>query len=261
MNSRWFRILSKLFVAEAKGLLRDRRSTFFTIAMPLIFLVAFGAIGKAQNQTAGSSVFPGNTQAQYFSYVMPSLLAIGMVNLSLFGTTLTLASAREKGLLRHYMLIPLPLSALLTAQVSVRLIMALFQGALVLSTAMLVFDVSVQGNFFELFFLYLFCAAALLTCGYALAGVVKSFSSANALVNVLNLYAMAFGQIFTNFKDTPGVKWLIYTTPVSAVSDLMRHVCLGQWVNLSIGADLAILSGWMLIAYVIGIRKFHFLPE
>ncbi len=260
MINSWLRIYVKLFAAEAKELLRNRLSTFFTIGMPLIFLFVFGSAGGSQKQAASGSIFPGNSQSEYFLFVMPAMLALGMVNLSLFGTTLTLASARERGLLRHYMLLPLPLSALLAAQVSVRVIMALIQASTVLLAAMLHYNVALKGGIFELLCVYLFCAAALFTCAYALAGLVKSFAVANTMVTLINFYIMAFGQVFTNVKGKP-LEWLIYTTPVSSVTDLLRQVCLGQWANLSVSANFAILAGWMLLAYVVGIRKFHFLPE
>ena len=261
MNKRWISIFKKLFVTNAKEFLRDFRPLFSSVMMPALFLVIFGLVRIYVQKKGASEQGATIDGPDYFLFIMPALLALGLVNLSLFGTALALVTDKDKGVFRQYLLIPMPLSALMAAHVAVRLVVAMLQGGVLMVTAVVFFGVPLKGNIFELAVIYAACAVAMITCGYALAGLVGSMPTANAIFGVLSFYIMGFGQIFTDMRGIPIAKWLIYTTPASSVSDLLRQIFLGRWANLSIGANLAILSGWVLIAYWVGIRKFRFQPE
>ena len=67
---------------------------------------------------------------------------------------------------------------------------------------------------------------------------------------------MAFGQIFTDMRGVTFFKWLIYATPVSLVSDLLRQAMLDEPGNLTVAVNLALLGCWLTAEYWVGIRNF-----
>lgn len=254
MKKRWFLIFRTVFVINFKEFTRDTIPLFFSLIMPSIFLIVFGVVGKIGVHDQKDAVI------KYLYYVVPALLAYGMVNLCLFGTASPLVNAKERGILKQYMLIPMPLSAMMSSHICVRLVVALIQGALLLAIAQC-FAIRIEGNGALLIIVYAFCATTLIAFGYALAGLLKTATGAAVLFLFLNFYILAFGQIFTDMRHITFAKWLIYTTPVAFVSDSLRETMLNQSGALPLWLNLIILAGWLLLAYWIGIRRFKFLPE
>ncbi len=104
-----------LLAIELKRLLRNRRTMIFTLVMPAVFYLLFGAAQSYSNDNAGR----GNVAA----YIMVSMAAYGAM-ISTTGAGAMVATERAQGWSRQLRLTPLSPAA----YVAVKVIVAMFLG-------------------------------------------------------------------------------------------------------------------------------------
>src|SRR4029079_3424717 len=82
------------------GILRDRQARFFTLVLPLIFLVIF--VGVFGNDTVG----PQHVKAS--TYYVPGLTALAIISGSFVNLVISVTAQRESGVLKRRRATPVP---------------------------------------------------------------------------------------------------------------------------------------------------------
>jgi ABC-2 type transport system permease protein len=195
----------------------------------------------------------------YFNYLMTGLVGFSLLQLGLYGTASPILASKRQGLFRHYSLTPIPLDVLAASHVSVRVVMAMFQVALMVGASMALLGLELRSGVGMLLVVSAASAAALITMGYLIGGAFKRTQVGMILVLGLNFYLMLFGQLFTDFRNVPVLKYVILATPLTYVTDAFRHVFLGPVGQLfSVWTDVAVLLAWTLMLFLLSLRTFTF---
>ncbi|GAA2374159.1 ABC transporter permease [Nonomuraea africana] len=165
--------MTKLTIVELKLLAREPGS-MFTILIPLFILVIFG-----------SSISPGDT------VLLPMTLAIavGLVGLYLLPTTL--ATYRERGILRRLSTTPVRPRSMLVVQLLLQLVLALTACALLLSVAGTVLGAHLPTRVLPVAVTFTLGTAAMFAVGLLIAAVAPNGRTANG-VGILLYFPMAF---------------------------------------------------------------------
>lgn len=192
-------------------------------------------------------------------YAFASILTLSLLQIAVFGTAAPVIAAKEKGLYRLFQLVPMPRSALLGAQVSVRFLFSLVQLILLLAVALLVFNVPVVHPFMLLALTPL--AALTLVCyGYAIAGFFNRMGVASGFLMLLNFYCVFFGQLFNDLSDSL-LRWLVYTTPVGFIAEGLRYAAIGYSSLFSVSAAITGMLLFLILSVWTGVRFFNFEPK
>ncbi|GAA3473101.1 ABC transporter permease [Nonomuraea roseola] len=165
--------MTKLTVVELKLLVREPGS-MFTILLPLFILVIFG-----------SSIPPGDT------VLLPMTLAIavGLVGLYLLPTTL--ATYRERGILRRLSTTPVRPRSMLIVQLLLQLVLAVTACTLLLAVAGTVLGAHLPTRVVPVVVAFALGTAAMFAIGLLIAAVAPNGRTANG-VGVLLYFPMAF---------------------------------------------------------------------
>jgi ABC-2 type transport system permease protein len=166
-------IMKKLTVVEVKLLAREP-GAIFALLIPLFILVAFG-----------SSIEPGDT------VLLPMALAIavGLVGLYLLPTTL--ATYRERGILRRMSTTPVRPANLLAVQVALQLVLALTTCALLTAVAGTVLEAHLPTAVGLVAVTFLLGTGAMFAVGLLIAALARNGRTANG-VGVLLYFPMAY---------------------------------------------------------------------
>jgi ABC-2 type transport system permease protein len=202
----------------------------------------------------------GKKAAGYISFIMPALIAFALVQLCLYGTATPLVAAKERGTMRHYAVMPMPRSALLAAQISVRMVIAGLQVFLMVLLSVAFLKMTISGSLFALAGIFMLGAVMLISLGYALGGRFSSLAIATAVIAMLNLYVMAFGQIFMDLSGFAATKILLFTTPVAFLSDAIRQTVTGGAGAFSMGTNILVMLLWTVAGVLISVKTFNFKP-
>jgi ABC-2 type transport system permease protein len=131
-----------LVARESRNVLRsfwrNRSGAFFTVLLPVMFLVFFGAI----NRDATVLVDPRGPQVGYTTFFAPGMLGMAIMAGTFVSLVIGLSVMRDDGQLKRLRGTPLPPWAFFTGQVVSRLVLVVVEAALVLGLGRLLFHVS-----------------------------------------------------------------------------------------------------------------------
>ncbi|TMR24724.1 ABC transporter permease [Nonomuraea turkmeniaca] len=165
--------MAKLTTVELKLLAREPGS-IFTILIPLFILIVFG-----------SSISPGDT------VLLPMTLAIAVGLVGLYQVPTTLATYRERGILRRLSTTPVRPGSLLGVQLILQFMLALTACGLLLAVASTVLGAHVPSQVVPLAAAFLLGTAAMFAIGLLIAAVAANGRTANG-VGVMLYFPMAY---------------------------------------------------------------------
>src|SRR5436853_4559172 len=97
--------------------LRNRQSRFFTLVLPVIFLVIFVSV------FGNNKVGPQNVKAS--TYYVPGLAALGIIAGSFVNLVISITAQREAGVLKRRRSTPVPASVLIAGRALTAIVVAL----------------------------------------------------------------------------------------------------------------------------------------
>jgi len=234
-------------------LYRDGQALLVAFLQPLIFVLAFRlfdlriVLGEALGLSDGGTGGPG--AVGYFEFVLPGLLAMGIMNFALFSVAVALTAFRDQQVLARISVSPLSPAALLAGQLASRSVLALAQVAVVLAAGFLL-GLRYGAAALWLFPLALPASLIFLNLGSVLAGWSRSATAATGLANLIALPLIFLSGVFVPVSALPGrLPEVVALLPLAPLVDLMRAAVLGTQPTDPLAAWL-VLSAWLVATTV-----------
>jgi ABC-2 type transport system permease protein len=166
---------------------RNPASVFFTVMLPLIFLVIFASI-------FGNETIEERNDLSVSTYYVPGIMTLSVVSATLVSLAISLVEAREAGRLKRVRGTPLPVWAFVAGRVGNALVVSMLMVVLVTAIGNLLYDVSIPGQTIPALLVALVVGAFAFSClGFALTAVIPSEEAAPPITNftVLPLYFLS----------------------------------------------------------------------
>ena len=252
------RQIAMLLWTSLKMLVRDRTAMVGTVAFPVVFVLVFslfdlsllgdGVIGAGAAGAAG---------LDYFDFVLPGLLANGLLSFTMVGIAGSVARFRETRILRRMVATPLAPSTFIVAQVGARLVLALGQVVLLLALG-LALGADVIGSPLLLLLLATLGNLSFLALGLAIAGRVASVDAANNLAGLATAPLMFLSGMFFPLSALPdAVARIGELLPITPLVTTMRAVALEGAGLADRGGDLLLLLAWVPLAFLLARLSFR----
>jgi ABC-2 type transport system permease protein len=242
--------LLKMTWMEAKLFLREPASAFFTLVFPLIYLFMDGMI-------SGNNPTPMYGGQRAIDAAIPALTAVVISMTGLMSTTMTLATYREKGILRRLRTTPVRPLVVLAAQVIVIFFMTCLGMLLLIVAGKLVYHMSFEGNVFSMLAGFVLSSLSFFGIGFILAGTMPTVRSAWVVAMVL-LYPMLFlSGAFFSVKLLPAIiQKISIFIPLTYVVNLLNGLWFGEaWSQHLL--DVGVLIGMLLLGIIISAKTFR----
>jgi ABC-2 type transport system permease protein len=232
---------------EAKLFMREPAAVFFTLAFPLLLLLVFGAIFG--NAPIGDTGF-GNVDRS-----VPGYIAIMIGALSLIGVPITLATYREKGVLRRFRVTPMPTWLVLAAHGLVALVMVLIGTGLVIGAAVALFDLRLPAAPVGVLAATVLGSVSFLAVGFLLGGTLPTARTAQA-VGMALFFPMLFlsGAALPRLLFPDLLRQISLFFPLTHVVTLIQNVWMGAGWNT---VSLAVLTGLLVTSTAGAIALFR----
>lgn len=248
-----------LFVASLRILVRDRTALAGTVVFPLVFVLVF-ALFDLQLAPGGELVVDGNVSAglDYFDFVLPGLLAMGLMNFTMIGIAGSVARFRELRILRRLTATPVSPTSFIVAQVAARLVLAVGQVLLMLGLGVAL-GADVVGSPVVLVLLATLGNLTFLSLGFAVAGRTDSVDAANNLAGLATAPLMFLSGMFFPIAAMPDVvQRMADFLPITPLIGGMRRVALEGAALGALGDDLWLLVAWVPVALLLARLSFRF---
>ena len=196
---------------------------------------------------------------KYFDFLLPGLIALSVMQMSVFSVAFVFVMYKEKGILKRLVATPMQPSVFVLSNVITRLIVTLIQTSIFIILGVAVFHAHVVGSYWLLFLIALFGSIMFLGLGFAISGLASTVEAVPAIANLVVFPMLFLGGTFFPIDSFP--VWLQHIAkylPLTFFSDAMRQV-MTKGVGFSvISSDLYWMAGWAVVMVVLANVTFGF---
>ncbi|MDP7532611.1 MAG: ABC transporter permease [SAR202 cluster bacterium] len=195
----------------------------------------------------------------FIAFLLPGIAVWGIMSFSVIGIATTMASYREKKILRRIMATPLKVRTFFVAQVLAYLLMALVQASVILGLGGLVYDVPIVGNLLLIGLVIIIGNIVFLNLGFIVGAYSKSVQTASGLGNLVVLPLLMFSGVFFSPDSLPKMLTAVVRfMPLAPMVETVRGVTLEAKGIGDFPTQIAILAVWIGVTSLVAVKVFRF---
>ncbi len=246
---------------ENRSFWRNPPAAFFTVPFPLMFLVIFNLIfGGDDVPIGGGRTISGST------FYVPAIAAFSVITACYTNIAISVATARDLGILKRVRGTPLPTSAFVAGRVIHASLIGLLLVAVVTIAGAVFYGVDAPAGEMPLFVLTIVTgAAAFSALGLAVTAAIPTAQAAPAVVNASILPLLFISNVFIPASQAP--EWLVTFSkvfPVRHYADAMT----ASFVTDDLGPEyvfdwtsLLVVAAWGIAGLLLANRFFSWEPR
>ena len=194
---------------------------------------------------------------RYIDFLVPGLIAMGLMMSTMWGISYSLIEKRSKKLLRRLVATPMHKSSFMISQFAARFVLCTLEALVLYTFARYFFGMTIEGNISAL--IALFCAGFFAFCGIALLLASRTSNTfvGNGIINLVVMPMMILSGIYFSYHNFPDVIIpYIQALPLTMIADGIRSVFLegAGWTELF--KPIIILSIIGLVTFISGLKVF-----
>ena len=228
---------------ERKMFWRNPSAAFFNFALPLLFLMLFGAIFAEEQEN--------------LDVIVPGIAGMSVMSTTFNALAMNLVFLREQGILKRMRGTPLPTGAYLGGLAGNAVTNTALQIALVVLAGKLFFGVDWPRDWPALIAFVVLGVVCLGSLGVALAHAIPNFDSAPAYSNAVFLPVIVISGVFYDDENAPAIlRDIAEVLPLKHLIDgLSGAMVTGEgladhWVAL------VVLAAWAAVGCALAVRGF-----
>ena len=194
---------------------------------------------------------------RYIDFLIPGLMAMGVMNSLLWGMSYALIDMRSKKLMRRMVATPMRRSEFLVSFFIARLSITVIEALLLLTFAFAYFHISIQGSLTALVIVFLAGNMAFSGIAILISSRTDNSRIGTGLINVITLPMMILSGIFFSYHNFPEFAIpIIRRFPLTMMADSLRGVFIEGAGIAQVSVNALILTLLGLACFAIGLRTF-----
>ncbi len=242
--------------ADLLAFRRAPSALFFTVGLPVIFLVLFEAIFGDQKVPGA-----GGGEISLSTLQVPGFMVMGVVSASFVALCITVVNRREAGVFKRVRGTPAPAWVLIAGQVVTTLVIAILMVVIMLLIGR--FGYGVQMNTADIPWLVLSVligAIAFACLGMATAAFVPSLDAASPIANLIVLPLYFISGVFVPVSELPD--WLANIAMYLPIRPFVEMLAYPYDPGTSLPwSSLLVLTAWGVAGLVVAARFFRWTPR
>lgn len=234
---------------------RNPAGTFFTVVLPLIFLVIFTSIFGNNTLTNGAKVA---------TLYVPGILTLAIVSATAVNAAITMTTRRERGVLKRVRGTPVPPWIFVLSQALAGFVIAIVMTIIITLVGRILYEVELQlVTLPSLLISLLVGAMAFSAIGLALTTIITSEDAAPAVTNAIFLPLYFVSGVFIPDSEVPDwVGTVGNLFPVSHLNQALQE----SYDPFAEGAawpvnHWLVLVGWGIVCAAITLKTFRWTPN
>jgi ABC-2 type transport system permease protein len=246
-------------VLETRQFFRARDSVIFMFALPILFMLIFGAIFGDQPLEGGQN---------YSQALVPALMTFSILSTAMVNTGFWIAIDRENGTLRRLTTTPMPRPAYFVGKVVMVLVVGLISVSVLVAVGVLLYGVDLPSSpdrWLTLGWVTVLAFAVLGVLGVAMSSLVTHARSAAAVMNLPALTLAFISGIFIRYTEIPPwmyniaalfpIKWIAQGLRAAFLPDsAAANEPAGAW---ELDRVFLVLLAWLLIGIILCTKTFR----
>jgi len=250
------RLLASQFRADLRIFWRNPQYRYFTVALPIVFLVIFEAIFK------GNTLVDGRPM-KLTTYYVPGIMTLGIISASFVNLTVAVVQQRESGVLKRARATPVPAGTVIVSRAALSVVVALAMSALLLAIGRVLYGVRLPGGELLGLTLAVIVGAASFCClGFAFSTRIGAADAAAPAANlaVLPLYFIS-GVFVPESQIPPLLRAIANAFPIRHLAQALLDPFVHSGHAGVAAGHLAIVAAWGLAGLALAARRFAWSPR
>ncbi|HEV2372076.1 MAG TPA: ABC transporter permease [Streptosporangiaceae bacterium] len=244
---------------DLRAFFRNRQSQFFTLALPILFLVIFAALFGGHGHTTTVS----GGQIDTSVYYVPGIMALGIISAAFGNLVASVTTQRERGVLKRRRATPVPAAAIIAGRVLTSVVVAVVMTAVLLGIGWAAYGATVPGHTAVALAVTVVVGAAAFCClGYGLTSLVHNEDAAVPSTQAVLLPLYFISGVFVSVSVLP--HWLASVGevfPVRHLADALLTAYNPHTTGMGFaGQDLLVIAAWGVAGLLLAVRKFSWVP-
>jgi ABC-2 type transport system permease protein len=238
---------------------RNRQSRFFTLALPILFLLIFGFVfgGSSHSVRVAGGTIPTS------AYYVPGIITLGIIAAAFVNLVISVTAQRETGVLKRRRATPVSATAIIVGRSLTAVVVALFTTAILLALGWIFFKGHVPARSGPALLVTVIVGTVSFGCmGYALASFIRNEDAAQPITQAVMLPLYFISGVFVAVTTLP--HWLVDVADIFPVRHLAAALLAAYNPHTSgagfAGWDLLIVAAWGVAGLLIALKKFSWLP-
>jgi ABC-2 type transport system permease protein len=240
---------------EMLAFFRNRQSRFFTVALPVIFLVIF--VSVFGNDRLGPLEIKAST------YYVPGISALAVIGGSFVNLVISVTTQRETGVLKRRRAAPVPAWVLIVARALTAIVVGLGVMTVLLLLGRFAYGVTLPSSTLVGVVVTAVVGAIAFVClGFAFTTAIKTEDAAQPMVQavILPLYFIS-GIFIPNVSLPPWLRDVAQVFPVQHLAGGLHHAFDPATRGTGIvWSDLGVLALWLSAGLVVALVRFAWTP-
>ena len=243
---------------DLRAFARNREARFFTMLLPLIFLVIFAAV------FGNDTVTVDGREIKQTTYYVPNLMALAIVSAAVQSLVIAVVTQRESGILKRRRSTPVPAWALIGGRALTSVVIVFANFATLALVGAVLYGVALPGRTLPATLFTVALGGASLCCvGFAIATFVRSEDAATPVVQAITLPLFFISGVFIPDDAIPD--GLLAVASVFPVRPLAQAL-LEAYDPATTGAGfawghLAVVAAWGVAGLAVAARRFKWTPQ
>ncbi|MGO9490518.1 MAG: ABC transporter permease [Solirubrobacteraceae bacterium] len=234
---------------------RNPQSRYFTVLLPIVFLVIFAAIFK------GTTVVEGKT-IKLTTFYVPGIMTLGIISATYVNLTLSVVTQRESGELKRLRGTPLPARFVISSRAAVGVVVALVMSALMLLIGDIAYGVEIPSAIFALLLAVIVGATAFACLAFAVSTQIRAADAAAPVTNLTVLPLYFISGVFVPNRQIPTfLRDIAEVFPIYHLAKALREPFIASHGAAIAGIDLLVLGAWGVAALLFAARMFRWSPS
>ena len=250
------RLFKNLLQANFLMFVREKASLFWVMVFPIALMLLFGSMwGTMKLDPADPN------SLTFISYLAPGLIVLSLMTNGLVGNAETMATYRERGILRGIQTTPMPLWQWLLAHIVIGAAIMVGQAFLMIATSMVVFNARYDmWGLIAAIPSVVLGAVMFMAMGQAVAAMVSKAKTVVVAAQVINVPLMFLGGLWTPMNQMPDELLAVSKyLPSAMMADLVRTPMLTTFnfePNLPVVANLIGVVIYFAVSVALAVRFF-----
>lgn len=195
---------------------------------------------------------------RYIDFLIPGLLALGIMNSCLWGIGYMLIEYRMKKLMRRFVATPVPRWIILASFFLSRMAISLLEAVLLYAFAHFYFGFTLQGDGLQLAVLFISGNVAFAGLAFLLAARAENTRTGNGIINAFSIPLMLTSGIFFSYSNFPEfIQPFLRYLPLAQLADALRTVFNAPGTWQEIAPAIAQLNAFGMFCFSISLRIFR----
>jgi ABC-2 type transport system permease protein len=237
---------------------RNPQSRFFTLALPVIFLVLLTSLfGNHTNHVDGVAI-------KNSTYYVPGICTLGIIASSFVNLVMTITAQRESGVLKRRRSTPVPAWVLIASRALTAAIVSVVVVAVIVVIGRIAYGVRLPSSTIPAIVLAIVVGAACFCClSFALASFIRNEDAAQPTLQAIILPLYFISGIFIPKDELSAtLRDIASVFPVSHLDNALFKAFDPATTGSGIaGNDLLILAAWAVGGLLVALWRFSWSPQ